>query len=135
MLLFGNGFGSSFFGNCIFGNCLGSFFFCFGNSGFLCGSVGSFGLGGFVLRGVGGFVLGLVLSEEEGENGKSENHASDNSELVEKCFFGRRFVAFVIRTAVTAGNNTGHTLFAVVEKCDKYDNCECGYKCDTAENP
>lgn len=135
-LLFGNGFRHGFrngFGYG-FGNSVGSFFFCFGNSGFLCGSVGCFGLGSFGLRGVGGFFLGLVLSEEESENGNSENYASDNGNLVHKCFLGRRLVALVIRAAVAAGDNAGHTFFTVVEECDKYDNYQCGCKCDTAEN-
>lgn len=133
--LFRNGFRNCF-GNCIFGNCIGSFFFCFGNVlGFVNGrGVGNFGLGSFGLRGVGGFVLGLVLSEEESENGNSENYASDNGELVEECFLGRGLVAFIVRTAVAAGNNTGHTFFAVVEKCDKYDNYESCCESDAAEN-
>lgn len=134
--LFGNGFRNCF-GNCVFGNCFGSFFFCFGNVlGFVNGrGVGNFGrsvvLGSFVL---GGFVLGLVLSEEESENGNSENYASDNGELVEESFLGRGLVAFIVRTAVAAGNNTGHTLFTVVEKCDKYDNYESCCESDAAEN-
>ena len=133
--LFGYGFRNCF-GNCIFGNCIRSFFFCFGNVlRFVNGrSVGNFGLGSFGLRGVGGLVLGLVLSEEESENGNSENYASDNGELVKESFLGRGFVAFIVRTAVAAGNNTGHTFFAVVEKCDKYDNYESCCESDAAEN-